>query len=52
MNCENIPDDYIGERMFRYVKDCKRDSIKNHKCSKKQVDDDYKYVSDNDVLVI
>ena len=52
MNCENIPDDYIGERMFRYVKDCKRDSIKNHKYSKKQVDDDYKYVSDNDVLVI
>lgn len=52
MNCENIPDDYIGERMFKYVKDCKKDTIEQGGLSKKQVDEDYRYVDDNDVLVM
>lgn len=52
MECVHVPDDYFKDHiMFKYVKDDKNRRISLYKDSKDQVDKDFEFVNDNDVII-
>ena len=52
MECVHVPDDWLEKQMmFKYVKDDKDRRMALYKDSKKKVDEDFEFVSDNDVII-
>jgi hypothetical protein len=51
MNCEHVLEDMLGETMFMYVKDDKKRIMEKFNRTKDSVDEDYRNVEDNDVVV-
>lgn len=52
MECVHVPDDWLEKQMmFKYVKDDKDRRMALWKDSKKKVDEDFEFVSDNDVII-
>jgi len=51
-DCKYVDEVDVGKRFFRYVKDMKRNIMKqDESLSKKDLDDMYMYVNDNDVII-
>ena len=52
MECVHVPVDWFEKQMmFKYVKDDKDRRMALYKDSKKKVDEDFEFVSDNDVII-
>ena len=52
MECVHVPDDWLEKQMmFKYVKDDKDRRMALYEDSKKKVDEDFEFVSDNDVII-
>ena len=52
MECVHVPVDLFEKQiMFKYVKDDKDRRMALYKDSKKKVDEDFEFVSDNDVII-
>ena len=52
MECVHVPDDWLEKQMmFKYVKDDKDRRMALWKDSKEKVDEDFEFVSDNDVII-
>ena len=51
MNCEHVLKSMLGDMMFKYVKDDKVRRSEQHGTSPEENDEDFEYVSDNDVIV-
>ena len=52
MECVHVPVDWFEKQiMFKYVKDDKDRRMALYKNSKKKVDEDFEFVSDNDVII-
>ena len=52
MECVHVPDDCLEKQMmFKYVKDDKDRRMALWKDSKEKVDEDFEFVSDNDVII-
>ena len=51
MNCEHVLKSMLGDMMFKYVKDDKIRRTEQHGTSSEDNDEDFEYVSDNDVIV-
>ena len=52
MQCVHVPVDWFEKQtMFKYVKDDKDRRMALYKDSKKKVDEDFDFVSDNDVII-
>ena len=52
MECVHVPDDWLEKQMmFKYVKDDNDRRMALYKDSKKKVDEDFDFVSDNDVII-
>jgi hypothetical protein len=51
MNCEHALEDMLGDMMFTYVKDDKKRMMERFKRTKAELDDDYRNVSDDDVII-
>lgn len=51
MNCEHVLENMLGNMMFMYVKDDKQRMLKKFNISKDEVDEEYRNVNDNDVLI-
>ena len=51
MNCEHLPKSDLGDLMFKYVKDDKKRRIEDNGDTQEQVDKDFEFVSDNDVII-
>ena len=52
IECVHVPVDWFEKQMmFKYVKDDKDRRMALYKDSKKKVDEDFEFVSDNDVII-
>ena len=52
MECVHVPVDWFEKQiMFKYVKDDKDRRMALYKNSKKKVDEDFEFVSDNDIII-
>jgi hypothetical protein len=51
INCEHLFEDDLGHRMFKYVKDDKKRRMETFNETKNQVNEDFEYVSDDDVII-
>lgn len=52
MECVHVPDDWLEKQMmFKYVKDDKDRRMALWNDSKEKVDEDFEFVSDNDVII-
>ena len=52
MECVHVPVDWFEKQiMFKYVKDDKDRRMILYKDSKKKIDEDFGFVSDNDVII-
>lgn len=52
MECVHVPVDWLEKQMmFKYVKDDKDRRMALWKDSKEKVDEDFEFVSDNDVII-
>ncbi len=52
MECVHVPDDWLEKQMmFKYVKDYKYRRMALYNEPKEQVDEDFEFVSDNDVII-
>lgn len=51
IDCEYLFKDDLGHKMFKYVKNDKKRRMETFNETKKQVDEDFEYVSDNDVII-
>ena len=50
VNYENVLKDMLGDNMFLYVKDEKKRRIEKFKITQEEVDEDFQFVKDDDVL--
>ena len=52
MECVHVPDDWFEKQMmFKYVKDYKYRRMALYNEPKEQADEDFEFVSDNDVII-
>ena len=52
MECVHVPVDWFEKQiMFKYVKDDKDRRVALYKNSNKKVDEDFEFVSDNDIII-